>query len=166
MFGIGWIEIERRALAKRCGDQPVRRTSLAEGQTNLGRPEYRDFKFERMSRQRLGWTASILYGRIRLRLKRAASGAAGAWRRHGVRSFDSVLCSIVCSSNRDNVVLACRKRIQQIGYPLQRNADFCPVSRLVVARMKAAADAAMTEECRDDMRRLPEVPRKRRGRPS
>ena len=46
--------------------------------------------------------------------------------------------------NLNNVVFACRKRIQQIGGHLESDANFRSVPRLVVARMKPAADAAMT----------------------
>ena len=51
---------------------------------------------------------------------------------------------LIALPNRNNVVFARRKRIQQIGGHLESDADFGSVPRLVVARMKPAADAAMT----------------------
>jgi hypothetical protein len=67
--------------------------------------------------------------------------------------------------DRDDVIFARSERIQKVGYHLQGIGDLGSVSRLIVAGMKATADAAVTKQGRDDMRRMTKIACKRRAGP-
>ena len=67
--------------------------------------------------------------------------------------------------DRDDVIFARSERIQKVGYHLQGIGDLGSVSRLIVAGMKATADAAVTKQGRDNMRRMTKIARKGRAGP-
>ena len=69
-------------------------------------------------------------------------------------------------SNCDDVALALQHRVQKVGNRLQSIGHFKPVSRLVVTGVQTTADAPVSEQGRDDVRRMTQIAGDSSARPS